>query len=198
MPLKAWIPACVLPRSLPLTVSTIGSLGISLLPNLDSEALHAVLAAMHGGGQHAQDLENHRRADERRVARRIEGRRHLDDIAANEVEPVEQADHALRLGSGEAADFGCAGPRCVDRVEPVDIKADIGRAVADDLPRLFHDPLRAEPEEFLDMNDSDADALGPFLLVRRIHRAAHADLDHTLRVGESLLDGAAERRSAGA
>ena len=40
----------------------------------------------------------------------IEGRRHLDDIAADEVEPVERADHVLRLGGREAADLGVPVP----------------------------------------------------------------------------------------
>src|SRR5205823_5659648 len=114
--------------------------------------------------------------------------------AAYEVEPFERADHALRLGGREAADLGRAGARCIDRVEPVDIEADIGRTIAEDAFRFGHHRLRPEPEEFLDMDDADADALSPVLLVRGIHRAAHADLDHPLRVSEPFLDSAAERR----
>ena len=152
---------------------------------------------MHGRGQHAQDLEHHRGADQRGVAGWVERRRHLDDVAADEVETVEAADHALRLGRREAADLRRAGSRRIDRVEPVDVEADIDRAVADDPPRLGDHLIRAEPEEFLDMDDADAGVLGPILLVGRIHRAADADLDHPLRVDQPLLDGAAERRAMG-
>ena len=113
------------------------------LPN-GSQPAQPVFAAVHRRRQHAQDLEHDGRTDQRGVAGRIEGRRDLDDVAADEVEPVEAADHALRLGGREAADLRRAGARRVDRVEPVDIEADIGRAVADDAPRLGDDGLRPE------------------------------------------------------
>src|SRR5579862_8792002 len=107
-----------------------------------------LLAAMYRRGQHAEDLEHHRRTDEGGITRRVEGWRDLDDIAADEVEPGEAAQHLLRLGGRVAANLRGAGARRVDRVEPVDIEADIGRAIAGDAPRLG-DNLRGALLEIL-------------------------------------------------
>src|SRR5262249_56886390 len=59
-----------------------------------------------GVGEEAEDLEHHGGADERGVAGGVEGRRDLDDVAADEVEALQAADQALRLARGEAADLG--------------------------------------------------------------------------------------------
>src|SRR5260370_29639652 len=95
-----------------------GGLGWGLT---QSQPPHAVLAAMHRRGQHAEDLEHHRRADQRGVAARIERRRDLHDIAADEVEAFEAADHPLRLGRREATHFGWAGARRLEPAVPRDV-----------------------------------------------------------------------------
>src|SRR6185312_8786343 len=154
MPLKAWMPPAVAPRSLPDWVSTTGE-RVAVRTSL--AMAFPLFAPMHRRRQHAQDFPHHRRTDQRGIARRVEGRRHLDDIAADEVKPVEQAKHPLRLGGREAADLRRAGSRRVDRIEPVDIEADIGRAGADDTARLINDSFGAEAEKLLDMDDADAD-----------------------------------------
>src|SRR5258706_6347056 len=96
-----------------------------------------------------EDLEHHGGADQRGRAARIEGWRDLDDVAADEVEAGKAAHHDLRLENAHAAAFRRAGTGRVDRVEPVDVEADIGRAVADDAPRLLDDCFGALLVELL-------------------------------------------------
>ena len=72
----------------------------------------------------------------------IVGRRHLDDVHAAEIEPGETAQDRLRLPGDEPADLRRAGARREGRVERVDIEAQIGRPVADDLADALGDGLR--------------------------------------------------------
>src|SRR5215469_300091 len=54
---------------------------------------------------HAENLEHHRCADERRGAARIKRWRHFDDIPANQTETLQVSNHDLRLKHGHAAAF---------------------------------------------------------------------------------------------
>src|SRR5882757_1874308 len=67
--------------------------------------LNTSLAPGHRLREQAEDLPHHRDADERGVAAHVEGRRDFDDVAADQVEPAQPAQHALSLVRGVAADL---------------------------------------------------------------------------------------------
>ena len=68
----------------------------------------AALASRHPG-QHAQHLVQQVGAEQRSVARRVVGRRHLDQIAADHVQPVAAANDLEPLRHGQPADLRRAG-----------------------------------------------------------------------------------------
>ena len=82
-------------------------------------------------------------------------------------------------------------------IEPVNIKADVGGTATHDSACLGNDPLDAEGEEFLYVNNPDAGVDGKFLVFHIVNRPPNADLDRSLRVKQAFLDGAPERRSMG-
>ena len=72
-------------------------------------------APREGLGEDAEDLEHEGGADQGRVARGVEGRRHLDHIAADQVEAAQAADHLLGVEGRVAADLRRAGAGREDR-----------------------------------------------------------------------------------
>ena len=70
-----------------------------------------------------------RRRGERGDLGMVEGRRHLDHIHADEVEPAEPADQLQRLPAREPARHRGAGSRREGRIEPVDVEGEIDRRV---------------------------------------------------------------------
>src|SRR5258707_309973 len=70
---------------------------------------HSLPARGHCFGRHAQNFEHHRGSDQRGGPARIEWRRDLDDIAADQVEATQLSDHDLRLDDGHSATFRRAG-----------------------------------------------------------------------------------------
>jgi hypothetical protein len=58
-------------------------------------------------------------------------RRHLDEVAADDVDAREAAQDRLGLARGQAADLGRAGARREGRVERVDVEGEVDRPVAD-------------------------------------------------------------------
>src|SRR5262245_1703445 len=98
--------------------------GMTVAQQLNADLrLEAALAPGHRLGKQAEDLPHYRDAYERGVAAHVERRRDLDDIAADQIEPAQAADHALRLMRCVTADFGRAGTGGVGRIEPVDVEA---------------------------------------------------------------------------
>src|SRR6266540_424849 len=159
---------------------------------------HASLfLAIYGLGEDAKNLEHHGGANEGGVAAGIEGRRHLYDVAPDQIEALQTADHALRLGGRKAADLRCAGARGIGGVQSIYVEADINGAISNDAARFCNDPFDTEGDKFLDVDDAYADVARKFLVVEIIERAANPNLDRSLRVEQILLDGTSERRSMG-
>ncbi len=143
--------------------------------------------------ENAEQFEHDRHADPGRATRGGERRRHLDEIRADDVQPVEQSNHLLCLAGGEAADLGRSRTRSESRIYAVDIESDIGRLLSDDLARFCHYVGDAAFVEFLDADDPHTlrQALADIFVV--IHRAANADLDDAFGVEIAVLDRPVER-----
>src|SRR5215216_7272333 len=104
--------------------STRRSLAASLSAGLGSCIVG--LAAVYGVGQDAENFKHQGAADDCGIAARIKGRRHLDDVTADQIEALQAADHALRLGRGEASYLRRARAGGIGGIEPVNIEADVG------------------------------------------------------------------------
>src|SRR5690606_32495456 len=108
----------------------------------------------------------------------------------DKIDALEAANELQNLARREAADFRRAGARREARVETVDIKGKIGRAVADDRLRLLDDGGHAETGDFFRMDDRHAGLVGELPEIFR--RAANADLDRAGRVQHAVEHGVAE------
>ena len=73
-------------------------------------------------------------AGDRRDVSMIIGRRHFDDVAADEIDRAETAQDGQRLAARQAAGDRRAGARRKGRVEAIDVEGEIGLGLAD--PRL--------------------------------------------------------------
>lgn len=106
-------------------------------------------SALAGNGRtedhQAQDLEEHLGAGMGCIGGRVVLRRHLDDVAADEIDALQPADQLQNLPRRQTSDFRRTGARRETRVEAVDIEGEIGRTVADDLLRLFDDRRNTSP-----------------------------------------------------
>src|SRR5215216_143741 len=102
-------------RGLPAAVSLSGGYRTS----------KASLALRHRLRQEAEDLPHHGDANQRGVAAHVERWRDLDHVAADQVEPAQAAQHALRLVRGVAADLRRASAGRIGGIEAVDVEADI-------------------------------------------------------------------------
>lgn len=117
--------------------------------------------------------------------------------SAPTVQPAQAADQLLGLEAGHAADLRGAGARREGRVEHVDVETHIGRPVAHHPPRFGQGRLDAQFDELFHVDHADAALAGESVVVRRIHRAANADLHRAQRVEQTFLDGPAEWRAVG-
>ena len=113
------------------------------------------------------------------------------------METAQAAQQLLRLERSEAADLGRPGARRIDRIQHVDVEADISLSVADDAPRFLHDGLWALLHCLLDADDAHPHFLGIGDVLTIIHRPPNADLHHAPGIEDALLNGAAERRAMG-
>src|SRR5258708_6105948 len=144
-------------------------------------------------GDQAQDLEHHRRADEGGVAGLIVGRRNFHDVAADQIEAAQTPQQPLGFERREAADLGRPGTGRVDRIEPVHVEGDVGRAIADDGARLLDDALDSEGGELLDEHHAHAVRARELDAIHEILAAADTDLNRALRVEYARLHGEAKR-----
>ena len=122
---------------------------------------------------------------------RVVLRRDLDDIAADDVDALQAVQDRLSLARGQASSLRRSGARREGRVEAVDVERDVGRAVADDLSRLFHDALDADPVDILDVQDGHPGFVGK--PPEDLGRAADADLDRAFGVEHAGEHRLAER-----
>ncbi len=108
---------------------------------------------------------------------------------------MQPAYHHLRLEHGDAAAFRRPGAGRVDRIEPVDVEADIGGPVADDGARLLDDRLGPLVVEFLHVDDAHAAVMAEAPDIDIVDAAADTDLDRPLGIEQPLLHRPPERRA---
>src|SRR5699024_3378519 len=82
-------------------------------------------------GENTQDFKEQAGRDKRRVAALIKWRRHFNQVSTNQIEAFQATDHALRFITCEATNFRRSRARCVDRIQGIDIKGEVGLFVAD-------------------------------------------------------------------
>src|SRR3546814_2972094 len=97
---------------------------------------------------------------------------------------------------GEAADLRRAGARRARRVEPVDVEAEMNRAVAELRPDLRHQRRQRLVPAFLGLHDAEALGARPVEILGLVAGAAQADLDHALAVEQPFLDGRSEEHTS--
>src|SRR5262249_23092735 len=143
----------------------------------------------------AEEFEHQVRGqDGRDLARPVEERRHLDDVAADQLEACEPANQPLRLVAREAADFRRAGSRRERRIDGIDVERHVRRA-GDHASDCVDDPVDAARFRLIDVDHGDAVLAMEVEIVLAVHRAADSDLDEAAAVDDLLLDRAAERRA---
>ena len=131
---------------------------------------------------------------ERRDLGDVVGRRHLDDVHALKPRPARRRRIACACQVNRPPISGRAGARRESRVERVDVEAQIGRRVADDLADALGGGLRAALVHRLGEQDRDPAADGP-IMHRAVHRRADADLYGAPGVDQPLLDRMKKRRA---
>ena len=155
-----------------------------------------LLAPLVGRRHQRQVFPGDGRRGQRRDFGVVVGRRHLDHVHADESEVDQPAQDALHLPGGQPADLGRAGARRKGRIERIDIEAEIGGRLADDLDDALGDGRRAHLVDRLGVDDGDALFDGPVADVL-VDRRADADLDRAVRVDELGIDGVVEDRAVG-
>src|SRR5437762_7285096 len=91
----------------------------------------------------AEEFEHQVRREKRRnLARTVEKRRDLDDVAADQLQAGQAANELLGLVARQAADFRRAGSGRERGIDRVDVEGHVGRA-AEDAPDLVDDPRDA-------------------------------------------------------
>ncbi|MPL83906.1 hypothetical protein SDC9_29865 [bioreactor metagenome] len=152
-----------------------------------------VSAAPRHAGQRAEHLEEEVRGDHRGVAGRIVGRRDLDQVAADKVQPGGAADDLEPLHRGQAADLDGAGAGREGRVEAVDVIAEIDRRIADLGADLGHQRRQRGVPALLGLDAGPALLAAPVEFLAAIAGAAQADLEHLVVDQAALFPRAAER-----
>src|SRR5207302_8096119 len=140
-----------------------------------------------------QDIDHHRGADQRGVARLIVGWGYLDHIAPDEVQAPQAAEQPLGLERRDAPDFRRPGARRVHRIEAVHVEGDVGGAVAHHAAGLFDDALDAELGKLLDEDHAHAVRAGAFDAIHEILAPADADLNRAPGVEHPRLAREAKR-----
>ena len=148
-------------------------------------------------GKLAKQFEHQGRAGQAGEIALVKRRRHLHQVGTNQVQPGKLAETMLRLQGGHTANFRRSGAGGIDRIQHVDIKADVGGLVADNLPRPLHHPLDAQFIDLLHTDNRDAVFLRPAVFIRGEQRAANTDLHRPSRVENPLFHGAAKRGAVG-
>src|SRR5262245_22523676 len=98
----------------------------------------------------------------RRVGRWIILRRYLDDIAADDVEPLQTAQYLLGFAWGDAPHFRSASAWSIGRVKSVHVKGHIHWPGTDHGARLLDHSIDAHTHEVFDMHHGHASVIGKF------------------------------------
>jgi hypothetical protein len=115
----------------------------------------------------------------------------LDNVTADDVEAGQAAEDAKRLCGSEPADFRCTGTRRKCRVQGIDVKADIGRALARYRARFFDHPLDTEFLNLFGVNNCHSRGIGKLPKILGI--AANTDLYSPAGVQHAVKYGLPER-----
>src|SRR6266508_3062123 len=137
----------------------------------------------------ADHLEGDLRGERCRLPCRVVRRDHLHHVESYEIYPTEPTQDLEHLVGGGAAGLGGAGPRGEGGVDDVDVEADEGRAMPDALPDELDGGAHAAVQELVGRQVGQAQlALEDVPVLRRVHRAAQADLDRPADVDQALFD----------
>src|SRR5215211_8763686 len=90
-----------------------------------------------------------RRRDGSRLSGRVVRRADLDDVAAGEADPAQDAQECDALRGREPAHLGRARPGRVCRVEEVDVEGDEREPIADPPADRFREPLGSARAELV-------------------------------------------------
>ena len=101
----------------------------------------------------------------------------------------------MRFQRGHAANLGCSGAWCVDRVQCIHIKADVGGAIAHHATGFLHHGLNAHGMELVNVDHPDSLLLSPGVLGVVVERATNADLHRPLRIQQTFFYRPAEWRA---
>ena len=86
---------------------------------------------MMGVGKLAQEFKHHGRAGQAGEIALVKGRRDFHHVGTNQIQSSKLTNAALRLQRGHTANFRRSGTWRIDRIQDIDIEADIGRLLAD-------------------------------------------------------------------
>src|SRR5690606_37430583 len=67
----------------------------------------------------------------RGVGRRVVGWGDLDHVPTNEIKAAHASDEFQRLSCGQPANLRRSGSRCKSRIQAIDVKGKVSRAIAD-------------------------------------------------------------------
>jgi len=88
----------------------------------------------------------------------------------------------LCFKAGKAADFRCSGAGRVDWVKAINIKADIGRFITDDLSCFLHDFTPTARIELFHINHPHSRIVTEFPDIQVIDRPSDSDLHRSFGV----------------
>src|SRR5215475_89146 len=98
----------------------------------------------------------------RRVGCRIILRCNFDDIAADDIEPLQTTQYLLGFAWGYASHFRGASARSIGWVEAVHVEGNIHRPGADHGARLFDYSVDTHAHKVFNMHHSHASVIGKF------------------------------------
>ena len=133
-------------------------------------------------GEQAEIVHGDRRAGDRRDIGMIVGRRNLDHVGADDVDPGELPQHRQDLRRARPAGDRRAGARREGRVEAVDVEGHVGLLAAGALGDRIGDVGGAHLLDLVAVDDLDP------VILRRV--GADADLDRAVGIDDALAHGA--------
>src|SRR5574343_748861 len=144
-------------------------------------------------GHYAKHLVKQIRPDQRGIPRWVIRRRHLDQIAPDDIQPRATANYLQRLPRGQPAHLHRPRPRRKSGVKAVDVIGNINRRIPDLGPHLAHQPDQRLAPAFLGLHHRPTLAARPVEILRRIARPAQPNLEHLIVDQTPILPSPPER-----
>jgi hypothetical protein len=158
--------------------------------------MQAKFACESGHLEDAKKLEQEIGGEERSDFAGVVRWRDFDEIAANDVQPLERADEFDDLMAGKAADLGSAGAGSIGRIDGIDIESDVDGFAAEGF-QVRKNRRQALFVKQLGSDHADSVLAREVEIVFAVNLAAETDLKDAAVCEEAFFESSAEGRAMG-